>query len=285
VEEAGIGQGGLCIIFGGIVVESVGRIVGDGIVRRFMSAVNFRFHNGFVEVVVEEVFAAGAVGEGEVRFSIVAIGPFVNKCNDVIGHREDGEVAADNDTAGGEAEESVGTLHIARRAKADGGLGSAGHGVEGRGFFMDFAIGAEFRTAMLGCTEARAIEEFAWAVDRRNAHLGREIVEPHGEEVEEVDKDHVGKASEGHGGKGALGAFFDCANPALNLCHVLIGGSSVEDDIRDELSEFLEFAIHDDGLDLEASACVVAAYLMDEGSKLFAGAGWGELDSKGAYFT
>ncbi len=142
MEETGIGQGGLCIIFGRIVVESVRRIVGDGIVGRFVSAVDagkdgryvgklsrFRFHNGFVEVVVEEVFAAGAVGEGEVWFSIVAIGPFVDKGDDVIGHREGSEVTADNDTAGGEAEESVGTLHIARRAKADGGLGSAGHGV------------------------------------------------------------------------------------------------------------------------------------------------------------
>jgi hypothetical protein len=138
---------------------------------------------------------------------------------------------------------------------------------------------------MLGCTEARAVEEFAWAVDRRNAPLGREVVEPHGEEVEEVDKDHVGKVSEGHGGKGASGAFFDCANPALDLCHVFIGGSIVEDNIRDELSEFLEFAIHDDGSDLEASVCVVAAYLMDEGSKLFGSAGWGELDSRGANFT
>jgi hypothetical protein len=155
VEEIGIGEGGLCIIFGGIVVESVGGIVGDGIVGRFVSTVDarkdgryvrklsrFRFRNGFIEVVVEEVFAAGAVGEGEVRFSIVAIGPFVDKGDDVIGHREDSEVVGDNDTAGGEAEESVGTLHIARRAKADGRLGSAGHGVGRRGFFMDFAIGA-----------------------------------------------------------------------------------------------------------------------------------------------
>ena len=103
---------------------------------------------------------------------------------------------ADNNTTSGETEEPVRTLCIARGAKANGGLGSASHGVGRGGFFVDFAISTKLCMTMLGCTETRSAEEFLGAVDGRDVHFGWEVVEPHGEEVEEVDKDHVGKAAE-----------------------------------------------------------------------------------------
>ena len=101
-----------------------------------------------------------------------------------------------------------------------------------------------------------AKQQFARAPFCGDAVDHREGVEPHCDEVDELDDHQFREAFERKGGDGASCPLFQNTNAAFNLRDVFVSRRHVDYDVREEDLKTVKLHVHEDGLDGKTSSFV-----------------------------
>ena len=88
----------------------------------------------------------------------------------------------------------VGALEAPRRPKADSWTTVSLHIIGESVIFVNFAVGTKRSPTVVGIIKAMAEDHFAWAVGGEDSIEHGEIVEPHNNEVQEMDQHDQSKS-------------------------------------------------------------------------------------------
>ncbi len=120
---------------------------------------------------------------------------------------------------------------------------------------MDFAIGAKRGTAMMFDRQFIMLENLARRVSGRDTIGRRDIIEPHHHIMKKINQHNAWDLGIRKSAYDAATMFRDNANTAFNFANVFCSRGCVECSI-DVISDFFEFIIHEDGVDVETCTSI-----------------------------
>jgi hypothetical protein len=103
----------------------------------------------------------------------------------------------------------------------------------------------------------------------------REVIEPHDDMMEKVDKHYLREVGIGKGAYNTAASFLNNVNTGWEgVSNMFQGGSGIQSCLVNMVLDLLKFIVHENCLNCEAGASVDLDNAMKEGSKFGRGAVW-----------
>jgi hypothetical protein len=202
-----------------------------------------------------------AVSKDEVGRHTGVGSKFIDTLDDTVRSREFNKMVAFENKARRKIEETIGALYVTRGAKANRRYSTSLHTVGWIIFFVDFAIGAKRGKAMMFDGQFIVLENLASAVSGRDTVGRREIIEPHHHMMKKMNQHNAWDLGIRKSAYDAATTFLDDTKTAFNFANVFCRCRCVECGI-DVISDFFEFIIHEDGVDIETCMSIRIHNLM-----------------------